>query len=321
MNRSFCVAPMMRRTDRHFRFLCSLFSKEAILFTEMVHANAINRNSPDRFLSNIKVSNPTVLQLGGSNPEELGKATLASNAYDYSEINLNLGCPSPKVQSGNFGAILMKDVLTVKNCLQEMMVSTNKEVTVKIRLGVDDYDTENYLDNFIYELSKVGVKTFYVHARIALLKGLGPKDNRTIPPLNYERVLRLNSDFKNLDFIVNGGISNFHNVKKHFKDLKGIMVGREVYENPIKLMDIDKIYYNSKKMPKDLFQIVDQMFHYIGSLDNKKDQETSKHHMINLFKGLVNAKKARILLLNEKNNQILKKNLMGILNENLIRAA
>ena len=321
MNRSFCVAPMMRRTDRHFRFLCSLFSKEAILFTEMVHANAINRNSPDRFLSNIKVSNPTVLQLGGSNPEELGKATLASNAYDYSEINLNLGCPSPKVQSGNFGAILMKDVLTVKNCLQEMMVSTNKEVTVKIRLGVDDYDTENYLDNFIYELSKVGVKTFYVHARIALLKGLGPKDNRTIPPLNYERVLRLNSDFKNLYFIVNGGISNFHNVKKHFKDLKGIMVGREVYENPIKLMDIDKIYYNSKKMPKDLFQIVDQMFHYIGSLDNKKDQETSKHHMINLFKGLVNAKKARILLLNEKNNQILKKNLMGILNENLIRAA
>ena len=321
MNRSFCVAPMMRRTDRHFRFLCSLFSKEAILFTEMVHANAINRNSPERFLSNIKVSNPTVLQLGGSNPEELGKATLASNAYDYSEINLNLGCPSPKVQSGNFGAILMKDVLTVKNCLQEMMVSTNKEVTVKIRLGVDDYDTENYLDNFIYELSKVGVKTFYVHARIALLKGLGPKDNRTIPPLNYERVLRLNSDFKNLDFIVNGGISNFHNVKEHFKDLKGIMVGREVYENPIKLMDIDKIYYNSKKMPKDLFQIVDQMFHYIGSLDNKKDQETSKHHMINLFKGLVNAKKARILLLNEKNNQILKKNLMGILNENLIRAA
>lgn len=321
MNRSFCVAPMMRRTDRHFRFLCSLFSKEAILFTEMVHANAINRNSPERFLSNIKVSNPTVLQLGGSNPEELGKATLASNAYDYSEINLNLGCPSPKVQSGNFGAILMKDVLTVKNCLQEMMVSTNKEVTVKIRLGVDDYDTENYLDNFIYELSKVGVKTFYVHARIALLKGLGPKDNRTIPPLDYERVLRLNSDFKNLDFIVNGGISNFHNVKEHFKDLKGIMVGREVYENPIKLMDVDKIYYNSKKMPKDLFQIVDEMFHYISSLDNKKDQETSKHHMINLFKGLVNAKKARILLLNEKNNQILKKNLMGILNENLIRAA
>ncbi len=321
MNRSFCVAPMMRRTDRHFRFLCSLFSKEAILFTEMVHANAINRNSPERFLSNIKVSNPTVLQLGGSNPEELGKATLASNAYDYSEINLNLGCPSPKVQSGNFGAILMKDVLTVKNCLQEMMVSTNKEVSVKIRLGVDDYDTENYLDNFVYELSKVGVKTFYVHARIALLKGLGPKENRTIPPLNYERVLRLNSDFKNLDFIVNGGISNFHNVKKHFKDLKGIMVGREVYENPIKLMDVDKIYYNSKKMPKDLFQIVDEMFHYISSLDNKKDQETSKHHMINLFKGLVNAKKARILLLNEKNNQILKKNLTGILNENLIKAA
>ena len=130
MDRSFCIAPMMRRTDRHFRYLCSLLSKKSILFTEMIHANAINRNEPDRFLNNSGISNVTVLQVGGSSPEELKKATLIANEYDYSEINLNLGCPSSKVQSGNFGAVLMKDVNLVKKCLTEMIKVSSKEVTV-----------------------------------------------------------------------------------------------------------------------------------------------------------------------------------------------
>ena len=171
MNRSFCVAPMMRRTDRHFRYLCSLLSKEAILFTEMIHVNAINRNAPEKFLDNLNISNPTILQVGGSCPEELKKATLISNEFNYSEINLNLGCPSSKVQSGNFGAVLMKDLNLVKNCLSEMMKVSDKEVSVKIRLGVDDSDINDGLDYFIEELSSIGINTFYVHARIALLKG------------------------------------------------------------------------------------------------------------------------------------------------------
>ena len=202
MNRSFCIAPMMRRTDRHFRYLSGILSKEAILFTEMIHANAINRNNPEKFLDNAGVSNSTVLQIGGSNQEELKKATEISNDYNYSEINLNLGCPSSKVQSGNFGAVLMKDVELVKKCLSEMISVSDKEVSVKIRLGVDDSDIEHYLDFFVDELFKVGIKTFYVHARIALLKGLDPKENRTIPPLNYERVMRLKKDFQNINIII-----------------------------------------------------------------------------------------------------------------------
>ena len=146
----------------------------------MIHANAINRNDPERFLDNSDISNDTVLQVGGSCPKELKKATLISNEYNYSEINLNLGCPSSKVQSGNFGAVLMKDVNLVKNCLSEMMKASSKEVSVKIRLGVDDSNINEGLDDFIGELSKAGVNTFYVHARIALLKGLDPKENLSL---------------------------------------------------------------------------------------------------------------------------------------------
>jgi tRNA-dihydrouridine synthase A len=168
----------------------------------MIHANAINRNNPEKFLNNSDVSNSTVLQIGGSSPKELREATLKSNEFNYSEINLNLGCPSPKVQSGNFGAVLMKDLNLVKNCLQEMMKVSKKEVSVKIRLGVDDFDIEESLDDFIFELSKIGINTFYVHARIALLKGLDPKENRTIPPLNYERVKKIKRDFKKINIII-----------------------------------------------------------------------------------------------------------------------
>ena len=175
----------------------------------MIHANAINRNEPERFLNNSSISNATVLQLGGSCPEELKTATLIANKYNYSEINLNLGCPSSKVQSGNFGAVLMKDVNLVKNCLSEMMNVSSKEVSVKIRLGVDDSNINEGLDDFIGELSKAGVNTFYVHARIALLKGLDPKKNRSIPPLNYERVFKIKKDFNHLNVIINGGIEDF----------------------------------------------------------------------------------------------------------------
>ena len=236
MDRSFCIAPMMRRTDRHFRYLCGLLSKKAILFTEMIHANAINRNDPERFLNNSNISNATVLQVGGSCPKELKKATLISNEYNYSEINLNLGCPSSKVQSGNFGAVLMKDVNLVKNCLSEMMKVSSKEVSVKIRLGVDDFNINEGLDYFIEELSKIGVNTFYVHARIALLKGLDPKENRTIPPLNYERVFQIKKDFKHLNIVINGGIEDFKMAKDKFQKLDGIMVGRAAYDLPLQII-------------------------------------------------------------------------------------
>ena len=304
MDRSFCVAPMMRRTDRHFRYLCGLLSKETILFTEMIHANAINRNNPERFLNNSNISNATVLQIGGSSPIELKKATLIANDFNYSEINLNLGCPSSKVQSGNFGAVLMKDTNLVKNCLSEMMKVSSKEVSVKIRLGVDDSNINEGLDYFIEELSKIGVNTFYVHARIALLKGLDPKENRTIPPLNYERVFQIKKDFKHLNIIINGGIEDFKLAKDKFQKLDGIMVGRATYDLPLKLFDVDRIFYNSTETNNSLISVIDEMFEYIETL-NFKDAIKTKFHMLNLFKGLNNAKRFRLLLLsNEKNDKI-----------------
>ena len=320
MDRFFCVAPMMRRTDRHFRYLCSVLSSEAILFTEMIHANTINRNNPEKFLNNSDVSNSTVLQIGGSSPKELREATLKSNEFNYSEINLNLGCPSPKVQSGNFGAVLMKDLNLVKNCLQEMMKVSKKEVSVKIRLGVDDFDIEESLDNFIFELSKIGINTFYVHARIALLKGLDPKENRTIPPLNYERVQKIKRDFKKINIIINGGINDFEKAANDFKDLDGIMVGRTCYEDPTKLLDVDKLFYAKENGHKNLNTILDEMFEYINSLDSKNQIKT-KYHMLNLFKGLRNAKKSRSILLSSEENKKINEQLKFLIQDNYIEAA
>ena len=320
MDRFFCIAPMMRRTDRHFRYLCSLLSSEAILFTEMIHANAINRNNPEKFLNNSDVSNSTVLQIGGSSPKELREATFKSNEFNYSEINLNLGCPSPKVQSGNFGAVLMKDLNLVKNCLQEMMKVSKKEVSVKIRLGVDDFDIEESLDDFIFELSKIGINTFYVHARIALLKGLDPKENRTIPPLNYERVKKIKRDFKKINIIINGGISDFEKAVNDFRDLDGIMVGRTCYEDPSKLLDVDKLFFAKENEHKNLNTILDEMFQYINSLDSKNQLRT-KYHMLNLFKGLRNAKKSRSILLSSGNNKKINEQIKFLIQESYIEAA
>ncbi len=320
MDRSFCIAPMMRRTDRHFRYLCSLLSKESTLFSEMIHANAINRNHPERFLNNSGISNDTVLQIGGSCPEELKKATLIANEYDYSEINLNLGCPSSKVQSGNFGAVLMKDVNLVKKCLSEIIKVSAKEVSVKIRLGVDDSDINEGLDYFIEELSKIGVNTFYVHARIALLKGLDPKENRTIPPLNYERVFQVKEDFDHLNIIINGGIEDFKMAKDKFFKLDGMMVGRAAYDLPFKLFDVDQIFFNSTKTNNSLLSVIDEMFEYIDTL-NFKDEIKTKFHMLNLFKGLKYAKKSRLLLLSNDKNDKIKRELKDILLESEIKAA
>ena len=320
MKRSFCIAPMMRKTDRHFRYLSGILSKEAILFTEMIHANAINRNNPEKFLDNSGISNSTVLQIGGSVPEELKKATRISNAFNYSEINLNLGCPSSKVQSGNFGAVLMKDVELVKRCLSEMISVSDKEVSVKIRLGVDDTDVEKDLDYFVNELSKVGINTFYVHARIALLKGLDPKENRTIPPLNYERVLRLKKDFKDINIVINGGVNNFLSAKEDFKSLDGIMVGRTAYEFPYKLLEVDRLFYDSNKEENSLLMIIDQMFEYIDNL-SLRDSIKTKFHMLNLFKGFNNAKKSRHVLLGNQKSEKIREELKNIILENQNRAA
>ena len=220
MDRSFCIAPMMARTDKHFRYLVRQLTKKAVLFTEMIHTNSIlfgNRNKLDEYF---QIENPIVLQLGGNDPESLSKVCQMAENYNYDEINLNLGCPSPKVKSGNFGAALMNHPEIVQRCLVAMQENSSKTISVKIRLGINDNDIDESLDDFIYQLSETGIKVFYVHARKAILNKLSPKDNREIPPLNYARVKKLKQDFPNLEIIINGGINDYFNQKKEFSELE-----------------------------------------------------------------------------------------------------
>ena len=192
MDRTFCIAPMMGRTDTHFRNLCRFASKHAVLFTEMVHSNALLKNKRiDKYIQRTDIENPVVFQLGGCEPKDLAEATKIINENKYDEINLNVGCPSPRVKSGGFGAFLMYEPTKVKDCLSAMTASSDIPITAKIRLGVDNQDIEETLDNFIEIILQSGIKTLYVHARKGMLEGLNPKENRNIPPLNYERVLSL----------------------------------------------------------------------------------------------------------------------------------
>ena len=200
MSHRFSVAPMMDRTDRHCRYFHRLLTKRSLLYTEMLHANAVLKGDTEKLLNHHTYEHPLVLQLGGSDPSALSEASSISEKFGYSEVNLNVGCPSSKVQKGRFGAVLMKEPKLVAKCISQMKEATTLPVTVKCRIGVDDMDQNIHLDNFINEVSSAGCDTFIIHARKAWLKGLSPKDNREIPPLNYERVYKLKNTFPDLNF-------------------------------------------------------------------------------------------------------------------------
>ena len=289
---------MMARTDKHFRYLARQLTKKAVLFTEMIHTNSIlfgNKNKLDDYS---ETENPIVLQLGGNDPESLSKVCKMAEHYNYNEINLNLGCPSPKVKSGNFGAALMEQPEVVKDCLVAMQENSTKTISVKIRLGVNDNNIDKNLDDFVTQLSSTGVKVFYVHARKAILDKLSPKDNREIPPLNYSRVRKLKKDFPDLQIIINGGITDYFNQKKDFSELDGIMIGREAYSFPRKLEKIDSNFYGIKDISNSLSDITNNMFDYFETLEKENDVKKGLIHMHGLYSGLKNAKKIRVLLSN-----------------------
>ena len=206
MSHRFSIAPMMDRTDRHCRYFHRLLTGKSLLYTEMLHSNAIIKGNTNKLLSYSHDEHPLAIQLGGSDPESLAEASVISEEYGYKEINLNVGCPSSKVQKGRFGAILMKEPKLVAKCVSNMKRSVSIPVTVKCRIGVDDMDQDAQLDRFIEEVSFGGCNTFIIHARKAWLKGLSPRDNREIPPLNYERVYKLKDKFHHLNIVINGGI-------------------------------------------------------------------------------------------------------------------
>ncbi|MEM9394549.1 MAG: tRNA dihydrouridine(20/20a) synthase DusA [Pseudomonadota bacterium] len=248
-NARFSIAPMMDWTDRHCRFFHRQFSVHALLYTEMVTAAAIVRGDADRLLSYSDAEHPVALQLGGSDPVELAEATRIACSYGYDEINLNVGCPSDRVQSGSFGAVLMERPELVANCVGAMIAASDgAEITVKCRIGVDDQKPEQGLPNFLQKVSDAGVFRVTVHARKAWLEGLSPKENRDIPPLDYPLVYSMKTEFPDLHLSINGGITDLDQAKAHLdKGMDGAMIGRAAYHEPANILgSVDQRFFDGE---------------------------------------------------------------------------
>ena len=302
MSHRFSIAPMMDRTDRHCRYFHRLLTGKSLLYTEMLHSNAIIKGNTNKLLSYSHDEHPLAIQLGGSDPESLAEASVISEEFGYKEINLNVGCPSSKVQKGRFGAILMKEPKLVAKCVSNMKKSVSLPVTVKCRIGVDDMDQDTQLDRFIEEVSFEGCNTFIIHARKAWLKGLSPRDNREIPPLNYERVYKLKDKFHHLNIIINGGIKTVEESLEHLNHVDGVMVGREAYDNPLMLNSIDKEIYKETENSLTRTEILIKLLPYIQSEVNKGTKITHiTRHIMGLFRGFHGAKDIRKYLVSLNN--------------------
>ena len=295
----FCVAPMMDRTDRHERFFLRSLSKKAYLYTEMINANAVLFGNQNELLKFNECEHPLAIQLGGNDPIKLSEAATISESYGYDEINLNVGCPSTKVQNGDFGAILMRNPNLVAKCVKAIKNNVNIPVSIKCRIGVDDMDEEKDLNTFIKKVSDSGCKVFIIHARKAWLKGLSPKENRNIPPLNYERVYKLKDEFPHLEIIINGGLENIEDSKNNLTKVDGVMMGRKAYENPFQLTKVDHLIYGMPFLSKTKEEVLLKMIPYIIQ-QHKAGVKINliSRHLIGLTKGTKFAKHIRSSLTN-----------------------
>ena len=285
MNRKVSVAPMMDCTDRHERYFLRLISKNVLLYTEMIVSEAIERGDKKKLLSFNLNEKPVALQLGGSSPKLLSNASKIGEDFGYDEINLNLGCPSKKVQRNKFGACLIKEPNLVADCLSEMQSKTNLPVTVKTRIGYDDVEDYENLFNFINLLKSTGVKTFIIHARKAMLGKFTPKQNLNIPSLKYDMVYKLKEDFKNLEIIINGGVTSVDQIKNHLNKVDGVMIGRSIYHSPYMLADIEKeIFKNKNILTRDA--IIKKLVPYVKN-EIKKGTRMNQimRHTLGLFHG------------------------------------
>ena len=285
MNRIVSVAPMMDCTDRHERYFLRLISKNVLLYTEMVVSEAIERGDKEKLLSFDLREKPVALQLGGSTPKLLANSAKIGEEFGYDEINLNLGCPSKKVQKNKFGACLIKEPNLVAECLSEMINSTSLPVTVKTRIGYDDVEDYEHFYNFINSLRATGVKTFIIHARKAMLGKFTPKQNLNIPPLKYDYVYKLKQDFKDLEIIINGGITSTDQVKNHLDKVDGVMIGRSVYHSPYLLAEIENEIFNNYDI-KDREEVIEDLIEYVKS-EVKKGTRVNQvmRHTLGLFHG------------------------------------
>ena len=294
MIHKFSVAPMMDRTDRHCRYFHRKLTQRSLLYTEMLHCNAIVRGDKNNLLKYSPKEQPLAIQIGGSDPILLSEASEISEEFGFSEINLNIGCPSDKVQKGKFGAVLMKEPELVARCIKAMKNSTSLPVTVKCRIGVDEMEENKHLDEFIEVVHQSGCETFIVHARKAWLQGLSPKDNREIPPLNYKRVYKLKEKFPQLNIVINGGITSIDDSLEHLKYVDGVMIGRKAYDDPFILTEVDNRIYDEEKTFVSLDKILVSLLPYIKSeMGNGTKITHITKHLMGLFKGLNGAKDMR----------------------------
>ena len=292
------IAPMMQYTDMHDRYLLRLISKKVFLYTEMVTTGAILYGKCFHQLEFNKEEHPVAIQLGGSDIDDLVKSAKIAEDYGYDEINLNVGCPSDRVQKGRFGACLMLEPEHVAECLNAMQTNVKVPVTIKCRLGVDHHEDYEFLYNFVNIVQNAGIEHFIIHARNGILKGLSPRQNRHIPPLKYDYVYQLKKDFPNLNITINGGIKTIDECKDHLKYVDGVMIGRAAYENPFLIKDIDTELYGIESNVNSKKSILNQYLDYVEEkLQEGHDLSRMMKHLFGLSRGDKFAKTFRIKIL------------------------
>lgn len=291
LNHRFCIAPMLDWTDRHDRYFLRLITQNALLYTEMVTTGAIIHGDKDRHLKFNQQEHPVALQLGGSDPKDLAICAKIAKEYGYDEINLNVGCPSDRVKSGSFGACLMATPQVVSDCVSAMKSVVDIPVTVKHRIGIDDRDSWDELCEFVETVAEGGCELFIVHARKAWLSGLSPKENREIPPLHYDVVHELKKTYPQYEFVINGGLKTLADCKSQLEYVDGVMMGREAYQNPFILFQVDQLFFDDESEPKNRHQIIESMLPYIEKeLKTGARLNSITRHILGLFNGQAGAK-------------------------------
>jgi tRNA-dihydrouridine synthase A len=291
ISRRLSIAPMMDRTDRHFRYFLRLITKHTLLYTEMITTGAILHGDPEQFLNYSQKEHPLALQLGGSNPDELARCSKIAADCGYDEVNLNVGCPSNRVQSARFGACLMAAPELVADCVSAMNKQNQIPITVKTRIGIDECDSYEELSSFIEHVSNAGCQTFIIHARKAWLNGLSPKENREIPPLQYETVYQLKKDYPQLEIIINGGFTSLQQITEQYNHVDGVMIGRAVYQNPYLLAKVDQLIFQDDYPVKSRHGILEEFMEYVDhNLAQGVYLSHMARHILGLYQGQAGAR-------------------------------
>ena len=299
--RTLSVAPMLDWTDRHYRYFARLITKHTWLYTEMVTTGALLYGDVGRHLRYHEAEHPIALQLGGSEPSELAQCARLAAEWGYDEVNLNVGCPSERVQRGAFGACLMAEPQLVADCVKAMRDAVSIDITVKHRIGIDYVDSYDAMREFVDTVADAGCRTFIVHARNAILKGLSPKENREIPPLKYDYVYRLKQERPDLEILINGGIKTNDEIAAHLQHVDGVMVGREAYHNPYLMAEWDALFYGDAAAPLSRGKVAEALMPYIAArLQDGSNVRHIARHILGLFQGQKGARQWRRMLSDSK---------------------